>query len=57
MTYDVDGAITYAREYRSQNQAADALRILADAVLELRAETRVLRGLLNEFRQATEKAT
>src|SRR4051812_35216966 len=47
MEYTVDGAINYARSYRQENMAADALRILADAVLELRGENTAYRKMIS----------
>ena len=43
---DTDWALTFARSYRQEDQAATALHRLADAVIELRAENRVLRELV-----------
>lgn len=46
MSLDTDTAIEWARAYRNKDdRAGKALRALADAVIELRAENRLLREL------------
>ena len=43
---DTDWALTFARGYRQENRAAVAFHRLADTVIELRAENKVLRELV-----------
>ena len=43
---DIKWAMDIARGYRQENQAAKALHRLADTVIELRAENKVLRELV-----------
>jgi hypothetical protein len=45
----VDWAVRYARDYRNENVAKDALKTLADEVLTLRAENRLARELLGKI--------
>ena len=46
----VDWAMNYARGYRNENQAKDALAVLADEILKLRAENQLFRELVGQIR-------
>ena len=47
----VDWAMNYARDYRNENQAKDALRALADEIVTLSAENRLFRELVGQIRR------
>jgi hypothetical protein len=47
----VDWAMSYARDYRNENQAKDALRTLADEIISLRAENKLFRELVGQIRR------
>lgn len=46
----VDWAMQFARDYRNENRAKDALAVLADEILTLRAENRLFRELIGQIR-------
>lgn len=46
----VDWAMSYAREYRNENQAKVAFAALADEIVTLRAENRLFRELVGQIR-------